>query len=66
MHDIDVIGQIAGLKEIDYRNTLAIAAIIELLIEKGLFTRQDFARKAKELDAATIDEINTMRVNLAK
>lgn len=65
MYDIDVVGQIADLKEVDYRNTLAIATLIELIIEKGLFTRQEFARKAKELDAATISEIACTRVGKA-
>lgn len=64
--EIDIIGHLADLKEIDYRNTLAIATLIELFIEKGLCTRQEFTRKAKELDAATINEINSMRMGLVK
>lgn len=60
--DIEIISQLADLKEIDYRNTLAIATLIELFIEKGLCTRQEFTRKAKELDAATINEINSIRL----
>jgi hypothetical protein len=62
MRDIDIIGQLADLKEIDYRNTLAISALIELLIEKGFFTRQEFARKAADLENATVTEINAMRM----
>jgi hypothetical protein len=62
MRDIDIIGQIADLKDVDYRNTLAIASLIELLIEKGLFTRQEFTRKARELDTATVQEINDLRM----
>lgn len=58
---IDVIGQLAELKEIDYRNTLAIATLIELLIDKGLFTRQEFTRKARQLDGATIAEVRKNR-----
>lgn len=61
--DIDIISQLADLKEIDYRNTLAIAALIEIIIEKGLCSRQEFTRKAKELDASTVKEINEMRTN---
>lgn len=60
--DIDIIGQLADLKEIDYRNTLAIATLIELIIEKGLCTRQEFTRKARELDTSTVSEITRMRV----
>jgi hypothetical protein len=64
--DIDFLAQLADLKDIDYRNTLAIATLIELFIEKGLCSRQEFTRKARELDAATINEINNMRVNIVK
>lgn len=42
--------QIADLKEVDYRNTLAVAALIELLVEKGILTREELAEKAGALD----------------
>ncbi|MFZ5353154.1 MAG: hypothetical protein ACOZCL_10590 [Bacillota bacterium] len=58
MNKLDLIGQIADLKELDYRNTLAIASIIELLIDKGIINRSDIASKAYELENATLDEIN--------
>ena len=50
MKDIDIISQLSILKEIDYKNTLAIASIIELLIEKRVIKKEDIAKKAKELD----------------
>ena len=56
MRDIDMIAQLSDLKEVDYRNTLAIAALIELLIEKGFFSRRDFTCKARELDQAALNE----------
>ncbi len=57
MNKLDIINQIADLKEIDYRNTLAIASIIELLIENGIISRSDVAKKAYELENMTLDEI---------
>lgn len=48
---INIYAQLADLKEIDYRNTLAIAALIELLEEKGLLTPAELAERMKELDA---------------
>ncbi|HEY3423245.1 MAG TPA: hypothetical protein VGL27_00505 [Negativicutes bacterium] len=57
LDSIDIFGQIADLKEADYKNTLAIAVLIELFIDKGLFSRQEFALKARELECATITEI---------
>ncbi|SEO70130.1 hypothetical protein [Propionispora vibrioides] len=57
MKKLEMIGQLADLKEIDYKNTLSISVLLELLIEKNLITRQDFAQKARELEAATLAEI---------
>jgi len=54
---VEIVGQIADLKEVDYKNTLALSALIELLIDKGLFTRNEFACKAFELEHASIREI---------
>lgn len=48
--NLEIMGHIADLKDVDYRNTLAISVLIELLIEQGLFTRQQFAQKAGELE----------------
>jgi len=64
MSTLEIVAQIADLKEVDYKNTLALATLIELLIEKGLFTRQEFARKAAELDGATLGEIILRRQQL--
>ncbi len=57
MTKLDIVGQIADMKEVDYRNTLAIASIIELLIDKGIISRNDIALKAMQLENVTLDEI---------
>lgn len=59
MTKLDIVSQIADLKEIDYRNTLAIASIIEVLIDKGIINRSDIARKASELESMTLDDISS-------
>lgn len=56
MNGIETIGQIADLKDTGYKNTLAVSVLIELLIDKGLFTRQEFAAKANRLDKETLAE----------
>ncbi|MGI6702537.1 MAG: hypothetical protein ACOX42_00605 [Clostridia bacterium] len=57
MNEIDVVSQLGDMKEIDYRNTLAIASLIELLIDKGILNRNEIAKKAKLLDDMTAEEI---------
>lgn len=54
---LEIMGQIADLKDVDYRNTLAISVLIELLIEQGLFTRQQFTEKAQELENQSWAEV---------
>jgi len=61
MNDIDVLAQLADLKDIDYRNTLAIASIIEVLVDKGIINRNDIAIKARNLDSMPLNEIKIMR-----
>lgn len=54
---LDIFSQIADMKDVDCKNTMAIAVLIELLIEKGYFTRQEFAAKAEQLENDTLTEI---------
>lgn len=61
VNTIDIIGQFADLKDTDYKNTLAITVLIDLFIEKGLFTREDFAKKSWELEQSTMAEITAQR-----
>lgn len=62
MTNLEIVGQIADLKEIDYKNTLAIASIIELLIDKGIINRNDIALKAMQLEKMTLDEIQGNKI----
>ncbi|HHW01810.1 MAG TPA: hypothetical protein GXX35_03160 [Thermoanaerobacterales bacterium] len=50
MGEIDIIAEISDMKILDYRNTLALASLIEVLIEKGIIGKNDVAKKARELD----------------
>ncbi len=47
---IEFLSQVADLKEIDYKNTLAIVSLIELLIDKGIITKDDLFKKSHQLD----------------
>ncbi|GIM45848.1 hypothetical protein DNHGIG_13970 [Collibacillus ludicampi] len=48
--EVDLFAQLADLKEVDYKNTLVITAVVELLVEKGILERRDVIQKAKQLD----------------
>lgn len=50
MNKLEIISQLGDIKEVEYRNTLAITSIIELLLEKNIITKEDIANKAEELD----------------
>ena len=62
MTKLEIFGQIADLKEIDYKNTLAIASMIEVLIDKGIIKRNDIAKKAYELENRTTEELVMKKV----
>jgi hypothetical protein len=42
--------QLADVKDVEYRNTLALASLIELLVEKGVLERGEIAVRAERLD----------------
>lgn len=49
LEEVNFIAKLADLKNSQYHNTLVVSTIVELLIDKGLFTRQEFERKAAQL-----------------
>lgn len=50
LNSLAVFSQIADLKETDYKTTLAITALIELLIHKNVITPQELSRIAAGLE----------------
>ncbi len=46
----EIYSQLADLKEVDYKNTLVITALIEILVEKGVIERSEVIEKAHDLD----------------
>ncbi|MGO1369219.1 MAG: hypothetical protein ACTHVE_04095 [Senegalia sp. (in: firmicutes)] len=61
MNKIDLYSKLSDLKKVDYNNTLAIASIIEILVDKGIVNRNDIFKKSRILDTMTIDEIKSMK-----
>ena len=54
MSEVDILYQISSLKEIDYKNTLVLTSLVELLIDKGVITRKELISKTKELDCIAV------------
>ncbi|MBP3400286.1 MAG: hypothetical protein J6K70_00775 [Selenomonadales bacterium] len=50
LNSLAVFSQIADLKETDYKTTLAITALIELLISKNVITPQELSHIATDLE----------------
>jgi hypothetical protein len=50
IEQVDMVGKLADMKDQQYRNTLVLSAVIELLIEKGLLSRSEIEAKAARLD----------------
>ncbi|TYP75372.1 hypothetical protein [Paenibacillus methanolicus] len=50
MEHVHLAAKLADLKEDHYRLLLSLGAMTELLIEKGLLTREEIALKAAALD----------------
>lgn len=61
---IDIYGQLADLKEIDYKNSLVITALIEILVEKGLIERTQVIEKAQELDLTQEQNIAYRKIQM--
>lgn len=51
IEEVNVMAQLADLKDADYENALLIGALIEQLIAKRLVTREEIAQAKADLDA---------------
>ncbi|ADQ41134.1 hypothetical protein Calkr_1641 [Caldicellulosiruptor acetigenus I77R1B] len=47
---IDILSQISQLKEVDYKTTLMITSLIEVLVDKGIIARKEVFEKSIFLD----------------
>lgn len=57
LNSLYVFSQLADLKETDYQTTLAITALIELLIQKKLITHQELSSQATALANEAEDKL---------
>lgn len=57
LQEVDMIGKLADLKEANYKNTLILTALIELLIDKDILTRKEILAKASTLESDLLTDI---------
>jgi hypothetical protein len=57
LQEVDMIGKLADMKEANYKNTLILTTLIELLIDKGIMTRKEILNKANSLEAHLLTDI---------
>lgn len=57
MNKIELIGQIADLKENGYKTNLLLASLIELLSERKLISKEKLSQKARFIDLISELEI---------
>lgn len=48
---VQLAAKLADLKEEHYRTVLTLSAMLELLVDKGLLTREELNERAEALDA---------------
>ena len=58
---IDITAQLGDIKEVNYRNTLAIATLIEILCEKNIINKHEFYKYAHKLDAMSAEDLKELR-----
>ena len=63
LNSLAVFSQIADLKETDYKTTLAITALIELLIHKNVITPQELSRIATDLETEAETQLQHSSTN---
>jgi hypothetical protein len=61
LNSLAVFSQIADLKETDYKTTLAITALIELLINKNIITPQELRSIATDLEHEAETQLSLLK-----
>lgn len=62
LREVNLAAKLADLQELHYQNTLVLHSIVELLMEKGLFTNDDLIKKAQAMDT----ELNQQLTQLSR
>ncbi|HEX7057541.1 MAG TPA: hypothetical protein VF260_10175 [Bacilli bacterium] len=55
LDEVDLIGKLADLKADHYQNILLLTSLIELLMEKGVITKQEYQQKIAAMEAELVN-----------
>lgn len=50
INEVNITAKLADMKDEQYRTLLALSTMMEILIDKGVITREEIEKKSAELD----------------
>ncbi|MGE5702949.1 MAG: hypothetical protein ACM32O_10495 [Clostridia bacterium] len=56
--EVNLLAKLADLQETDYQNMVLLHSLIEILIEKGVLTKEDLLAKARHIDTQLHHQIH--------
>lgn len=59
LQEVNILAKLADMQEVDYQNTLILHALIEVLIEKGVLTREELLAQAHRIDTQLQQQLPT-------
>ncbi|SDS82913.1 hypothetical protein SAMN05444162_2380 [Paenibacillaceae bacterium GAS479] len=57
---IAVMGKLGDLSDTQYRTLLALSAMLELLVDKGILTREELEEKSAQLEAGDSEPLKAI------
>lgn len=57
---IAVMGKLGDLSDMQYRTLLALSAMLELLVDKGILSREELEQKAAQLEAGDAEPLKAI------
>lgn len=61
VQEVELFATLADLRDTNYHNTLVLHALIDLLIEKGVLTREELLLKVRQLDSEHLQPVSHLQ-----
>ncbi|WP_339279132.1 hypothetical protein NYE40_24150 [Paenibacillus sp. FSL W8-1187] len=59
-NQVAVMGKLGDLSDTQYRTLLALSAMLELLVDKGILTREELEQKSAQLEACDSEPLRAL------